>query len=490
MLDRRRFVSLAALASATPLLGSPRSAFAQDASPTLVIRPEAVLGHIPADFTGLSYESSQLTHPSFFSAANTSLIQFFKTLGDTGVLRLGGNMSEFTTWSNTDLPEVADDGGVEGPDPGKGTTRVFTLSPHSIVKLNEFLIATNWKLIYGLNLARGTAQAAADEAACVMRICGPRVLALQFGNEPDLFKQNPSATPTDGHVVRWTYAQFITKWNEFEKAVRARVPNAPLAGPDTSFRPEWVGKFAEDTKGRTFLLTAHYYAEGPPTNPDMTLNRLLTDKTKFASNMEQGAALARAAGMPYRMSEGNSCYSAGKKGVSDTFGSALWSGDFCAHVAALGATGVNLHGGGNGLYTPIAGSTQEGFLARPDYYGMLLAKPLQGASLLTSELDDRGQNVTAYAVEKQDRITVMAFNKSDRSTTLALVLPAARARSHAEVIRLTAPSVEATGGVLLGGSAVGSDGKWSPSRKETLAPAGGRYLLSLPPYSAASVHLA
>ncbi|SNT41081.1 Glycosyl hydrolase family 79, N-terminal domain [Granulicella rosea] len=482
MLDRRKFVSSAALASASTLLAPRLFAQGQATPPSFVVHPETLF-QIPADFTGLSYESSQLTHPSFFSAKNTPLVGLFRTLGETGVLRIGGNLSEFTTWSNTD-PDVADDGGVEGPDPGIRDAHRFIISPRSIENLNQFLLATNWKLIYGLNLAGGTAEAAADEAACVMRICGPRVVALQFGNEPDLFKHN--GDPKD----HWTYAEFIARWNDFQKAVHAKVPNAPLAGPDTSFKPEWVGNFAADTKGRTCLLTAHYYAEGPPTNPDMTLDRLLTDKTKFDANIQKAAALAQKAGMPYRMSEGNSCYNAGKKGVSDTFGSALWAGDFSAKVAAVGATGINLHGGGNGFYTPIAGSPKDGFVARPDFYGMLIARPLQGAKMLAADLDAQGQNLTAYAVEQHGKVTVLAFNKSDRPATIEIALPATYTGRDAHILRLTAPSVEATGGVTLGGAAVDKDGKWTPKSKETIARQNGKLLLPLPAYSAASVHFA
>ncbi len=483
MLDRRRFVSTAALASAATLLRPSVFALGQEALPSFVIHPEPSTIQIPSDFTGLSYESSQLTHPSFFSGKNTTLISFFRTLGETGVLRIGGNLSEFTTWSNTD-PDVVDDGGTEGPDPGTRDARRYTISPRSIENLNQFLLATNWKLLYGLNLAGGTAEAAADEAACVMRLCGPRLIAFQFGNEPDLFKHG--SDPKD----RWTYAEFIEKWNSFDKAVRAKVPNAPLAGPDTSFRPEWVGNFAADTKGRTILLTAHYYAEGPPTNPDMTLARLLTDKTKFDSNIEKAATLAKKAGMPYRMSEGNTCYNAGKKGVSDTFGSALWAGDFSAKVAAVGATGINLHGGGNGLYTPIAGSLNEGFTARPDYYGMLFARPLQGAKMLSGEFNTQGANLTAYAVEAQGKVTVLAFNKSDKATTVEITLPAGYTGKQAHILRLTAPTVESTDGVLLGGSPVGKDGKWSPKSKEVIARKNGKLLLPIPAYSAASAHFA
>ena len=72
--------------------------------------------------------------------------------------------------------------------------------------------------------------------------------------------------------------------------------------------------------------------------------------------------------------------------VSDTFASALWSGDYMLQVAQAGYIGVNLHGGGNGLYTPIAGDTPEGFSARPVYYGMMLAERFAGSTFVEASL--------------------------------------------------------------------------------------------------------
>jgi hypothetical protein len=481
-LDRRRFLSAAAATTAFAL--TRRSWAAAETSPAFTIHADKTLAHVPADFTGLSYESSQLTHPTFFRADNATLIQFFKTLGAAGVLRLGGNMSEFTEWSPANPAVVADDDGVEGPDPGKGSRRTFTITPRSIDNLAGFLDATGWKLIYGLNLARGNADSAADEAAYVAKTIGKNLLAFQFGNEPDLFKHN--GDPKD----RWKYPEYIAKWQEFEKAVRAKVPGAPLAGPDTSFNPNWVGTFAKDTSGKASLITAHYYAEGPPTDPHMNIDFLLNQQERFRTHILDAVKMTHAAGLPYRMSEGNTCYSAGKLGVSDTFASALWAGDFLAQIASIGGTGVNLHGGGNGLYTPIAGSRKQGFSARPDYYGMLIARPLLGATILNSELQAAGLNVTAYAAQKKGKLMVLAFNKDSKPASLAINAPAGHVSGGAAIVRLTAPGIASTSGVTLGGSAVAADGTWSPSSAETITANKGTLQLSLPAYSAALVTFA
>lgn len=483
-MNRRHFLSVATVAAAVAITRPTWAMEGANAAPSLTIHTDKAVAHIPADFTGLSYESSQLVHPGFFSGDNAALVQFFRTLGNDGVLRIGGNMSEFTAWSPIDLPAAtADADGTEGPDPGKGTTRTFVITPLAIRNLNTFLLATNWKLIYGLNLARGTVESAADEAAYVAKICGPRLLAFQFGNEPDLFKHN--GDPKD----RWKYPEYIAKWQTFKASVLERVPNAPLAGPDTSFKPDWVGTFAKDTKGSVGLLTAHYYAEGPPTDPRMTIDYLLNQQAKFMPNVVRAVDLAREAGLPYRMSEGNTCYNAGKKGVSDTFASALWVGDFLSQIATIGGTGVNLHGGGNGLYTPIAGSPKEGFSARPEYYGLLFVRPLLGATMLASELQKENLNVTAYAMQKKGKITVLAFNKGNQSTILTVHLPTGKAKNSASVLRLTAPAVDATTGVIFGGTAVADNGAWKPGSSEVLHGSDGTFQVSLPAFSAASVSL-
>ena len=101
-ISRRKFIATAAASvAATRLQAGP-------AVPqvTVTIPAEAVGPHMPADFVGLSYEVQQLTDPSFFSAANVGLIGQFKALSPHGVLRLGGNTSEFAWWKPTpDSPE-------------------------------------------------------------------------------------------------------------------------------------------------------------------------------------------------------------------------------------------------------------------------------------------------------------------------------------------------------------------------------------------------
>jgi hypothetical protein len=94
-INRREVLSIAALSLAAARLHSQNRTGSQV---TLKISTEATGPHMPADFVGLSYEVQQLTDPTFFAASNLGLVRQFKALAPHGVLRLGGNTSEFAWW--------------------------------------------------------------------------------------------------------------------------------------------------------------------------------------------------------------------------------------------------------------------------------------------------------------------------------------------------------------------------------------------------------
>src|ERR1700679_3501077 len=91
-MDRRRFLLATAPTAALPTLKS----FAQAATTTatLKLHPGETGPRIPDNFIGLSYETNELTNPTFFSADNTGLIEQFRALSPNGVLPLGGNTSD------------------------------------------------------------------------------------------------------------------------------------------------------------------------------------------------------------------------------------------------------------------------------------------------------------------------------------------------------------------------------------------------------------
>jgi hypothetical protein len=81
------------------------------------------------------------------------------------------------------------------------------------------------KVLYGLSLGTGTPERVAEEAALVAKYAGDHLLAFQVGNEADLY----------GPAFReggWNFERYWSEYQKFVKAVRARVPGAPFAGPE------------------------------------------------------------------------------------------------------------------------------------------------------------------------------------------------------------------------------------------------------------------
>lgn len=383
----------------------------------LSVDSEKPLATVPRDFTGLSYESAQLGHPDFFSADNSSLIAIFRQLTPNGVLRIGGNTGEYTTWSENDADaEKNRTPHAIGPDAGTAAKTASFLTPLAIRNLNDFIEKTGWRVIYGLNLWHGTPEMAAAEAAYVHKILGPRLICFQIGNEPDMDHDQ-------GSKQRWTFDQYWAVWPKFVAAVKQAVPSARFAGPDIAKEYDWITKMAEKRPEVDFL-SGHYYAEGPPANPKMTLEYLLKRGADPSKNGEFDVvkAATKALGKPFRMTEGNTCFHGGKPLVSDTFASALWSGDYMLQVAQAGYIGVNLHGGGNGLYTPIAGDTPLGFTARPVCYGMMLAQRFAGETMVEANLAGQSgdQNVTAFAARAGHGYKLAIFNKGATPVTVNL----------------------------------------------------------------------
>lgn len=460
---------------------------------TLTLEPSKAAKLIPADFCGLSYEAEQLANPALFSPANNPLIALTRRLGRTGVLRIGGYTNELTRWT----PEA--NSRQTGAHDDLNSAHI-QIKPQCIMNLAGFLDATGWRLIYGLNFGTGTPTAAADEAEFVAKTLGSRLLAFQIGNEPDLF--GGVHRPRE----RWDFAVYYEQWLTFAKEVRRRLPKMPLGAPDSAecCGTHWVLPFAERAKDYVQILSGHYYAESNPSTSDINIEKLFEPEPRLEEDIGQWRQASGISNVPFRMTEGNSCSSGGKPGVSDAFCSALWGADFMLKLASKGFSGVNFHGGGNGSYrtvpgeqqtpidrasfhySPIAGIPATGFLARPLYYGMLLASQLTGGTLLDAKFDTGGLHLTAYATSHGGGSRIAIFNKQSSKSAIIRINTATRLNT-ARVCRLTAPGLDSTRGTTLAGTEVAQDGAWEPLHSETVEGQHGTFFLSLPAASAALV---
>jgi hypothetical protein len=133
---------------------------------TLTVEAKAPAVTIPANFLGLSFETSNLLpQPGgehLFGPANKSLIALFRTLGIKS-LRMGG--------ATVDIPRYA--------IPAEG----------DIDNLFAFAAAADLKVIYSLRLPGGDANHNAEIAKYITGRYAPRLTCFEIGNEPDFYRR-------------------------------------------------------------------------------------------------------------------------------------------------------------------------------------------------------------------------------------------------------------------------------------------------------------
>ena len=457
-MTRRDFLAVSALAGVADV-GAQRVHVTVDAN--------RKLGVIPADFLGLGYEISSVSTPGLLSAKNHIYTQLIRTLGPAGVIRVGGITADYASFRPSAQP-------VSSP---KGS--IVNLS--NLRELASILKATGWKLIWCLNLGTGDAEQAVTEAQAVAAEVGSHLLALEIGNEPDLFNRGSSSH----RASSYGYADYLQEYRRVKAAIRAKLPNVPFAGPDAATVTEWVTRFAADEGSDLKLLTHHYYRECA--GPTSTLDKLLHPDPKLGPLLEKLNAATVASHVPYRFCETNSFCGGGKPGVSDTFGSALWVLDFLWRLAEGGCAGVNMETGVNQLdfvssYSPIADNA-----AKPEYYGMLAFAHAAGGARVSVEVDAGGVNLAAYAVQLSDKLCVTIINK-DESKAADVGIKINRAFETAKALRLSGPTLESKDGVTFGGSSVTVNGDWKARVLEPLESKGEVSGVHVPAASAVVVN--
>lgn len=416
--DRRSFIAM------TGMLALPARAWAEPLSTITIGAPGTGGVTVPEDFLGLSYETPQLYNHAFFSPHNQQLIEAFRGIAPHGVLRFGGSLSAYSRWRRpgADFGSVKEESAIATQrnwewkllDPPLTHPIAGAITPEALRSLRGFLDATGWRCIYGLNFGSGTIARAVDEADYVHRILGPRLLCFQLGNEADFWAGNPLLRGKD-----YSFDLYWDEYRSFVRAVRARVPKAPFAGPDVAINLDWLARFAERARGDALFCSGHYYGMGPASDPRMDARKLLANgNEKLAQEMAAVEEIATRTGMRFRMTEGNSCFGGGKAGVSDAFASALWGFDYALQTASAGYLGINLHGGGEGFYTPIA-SSPAGQVLRPLHYGMASFALFLGTRLRVCPIAET-LNATSYLADNGRTRLLAIINKSGTPLTIRL----------------------------------------------------------------------
>ena len=430
---------------------------------------------IPADFLGISYEKNALVEPHF-KAENTVFVNLHRNLG-AGTLRLGGNKVELTRWQ-ADASASLDK-----------ATGLAVIGRTTLDNFYGFLKATEWKCLHGINLAGNQPDSSAEEAAYALKVGGTSILAIELGNEPNLY------TNHDLRKKGYDCPTYLPEAAAAIKVIRARNPGIILAGPATARRPDhWFEDAVAGLKGQLQIGTSHLYAlSGGSTNPKSanfpSIENLLLPATmaKDVTMVDEHLAAAKAAGMRYRLAEFNSVSNGGRTGVSDTFVSALWATDFLFSVAAHGADGVNFHCNLKpGSYSPM--STVKGetrYTVHPLYYAMLLFHDAGQGRLLPTKVQSTANLVAHATLDDSGKVRVVLVNKDLTQDVVATVQVGTRFRAGS-VHRLTAPQASSKDGVTYANTVVAADGRWERTlaTEKAVAVQNGRAVVSLPPASA------
>jgi hypothetical protein len=459
---------------------------------------------VPAGFLGFSIEFQAIRSYTGKDPQriNPVFIQLIRNLssGQAPVIRIGGDSTD-ASWAP-----------APGIHPPPQVTYKLTPSWYATTAAAIHMLGA--KLTIGVNLGADQPALAAAEARRDVRAFKGSLQAFEIGNEPNVYNKIPAYTTATGKPILTRASSFgYSQYLEQFEAIARRLPALPLAGPALAAGPTPMpGSWTELMTGfmhsndRLRYLTIHRYplrncfvAPGSAQYPTVP-NLLSTYATAgLAAGVRRYVEIARATGSQLRIDELNSVACHGKRGVSDTFASALWAVDALFELARIGVDGVNLHTLPHAAYQLFAFSHAGGrwsAAVAPVYYGLYLfsrAAP-PGSRLLRVQGARHAPGLSVWATRAADgQVRAVIDNESQsRRVNIGLRAPA-DTRGPATLLRMQAPGVRARGRVTIGGASFGAHtdtGILPPPESVRLDQRGGLYSLSVPAGSAALVTFA
>jgi hypothetical protein len=382
----------------------------------------------------------------------------------------------------------------------------YSLTKSRLAVIKALADAVDAHLTMGINLEADSRRLAAAEGRAIVGGIGPRLAALELGNEPELYgNQNFGWYVRDGQNVTGrppTY-DFPDFTRDFS-TIAAGLPPVPLAGP-ASGAHRWLDELGWFTAAepRVRVVTVHryplqacYIAPADPKFP--TIARLLSPVASraLAGGVEPYLAVAHQRHLAFRIDEMNNVSCGNPPGVPNTFAMALWAIDVLFADAQVGVDGVNIHTYPSAVYQLFrfkqSNSNWQAFV-EPEYYGLLMfsqAAP-PGARLLRTTGGTADVRVWATR-DPRGSIRVVLIN-DDTSSGHLVSIHIAGAHGPATIERLQAPGAAATDGVTLGGQSFGesTDTGLLPSQRtpSAVVAATGKYVVRMPRASAALLTL-
>ena len=420
---------------------------------SVTVDPSTVGTSIPPAFMGISSEAAQAPcEQNALEKQNPTLLEsIFKNLGP-GTFRIGGESVEDVSWSTTG----------DGSCSWSGTKQ----TPGMVNAFVAIMKKVGWKFIWGLNLKNGDPANNAQNAAYVARAGGSSLIGFEIGNEPNLYG--------------WSYSQYQSAWEAEYTAVKAAGDSIPVVGPaGIDCCSDFYTPFIHAEGSKIVMATDHYY----PTTDSTTFGELLSPSLmqNGVQSLQSRMQLAHSKKLRYQLGETNAVAHVPPANIGNAFGQSLWILDYAMRLLGMGASGMNVHGWSADNTSILYPDDTP----RPTYYGMLAfhyAAP--NGQLLPVHLLAGSVNLTAYAVKTTSGdLNVLLINK-DLHQAASVHIDVAQDFTQASAIRLSASSVTATTGITLGGSAVASNGSWSPKTIEPVTLNGANATVTVPAVSA------
>ena len=441
---------------------------------TITVDPQASGFTIPTDFSGLSFEASNLLPKAdgeyLFGPANKPFIGLFRALGIRS-LRIGGGTA--------DQPAYA--------VPGE----------KDIDNLFAFAAAADVKVLYTLRLPRADVDNDAAIARYIEQRYASQLTCFEIGNEPDFYRRVFREIPD--------YATYRGYWQNIVTAVTKAAPGVKFCGPAAGGATQWSRSLAEDF-GKSGLLAAvvqHEYPGGDgnlvsdaPARDAMLSRAWIEDYDRLFNSF---AVTALANGLLYRLEETNN-FTGGAKNATDTFAAPLWALDYLHWWAAHRASGLNFHNRRWILNTtiypvnPADDGLKSGYRLHPIAYG-IKAFDLggHGTAVPLTIANPDALNLTAYAVRNGSDLFVTVINKKDpgaaaHAANVTIVAHGTSGGSAAIFLAAPNDEVAAKEGITLGGASL-DNGSWNGKWMAVAPDKTGEITVKVPGRSAAIIRL-
>ncbi|HET8980101.1 MAG TPA: glycosyl hydrolase family 79 C-terminal domain-containing protein [Solirubrobacteraceae bacterium] len=465
-----------------PAPAATASAAAPDAVVTIAsgARPIAV----PNSFLGISTEYWTLPVWARQPALLDRTLALVRPDGPL-LLRIGGDSADHTTWApQRELPEW-----------------VFEITPAWLRQTSAIVRGTGARLILDLNLITASpAQAARWATVARRRLPAGSIVAFEVGNEPDIYSRSSWQQKTGGTLrlpQRITAQAYARAFAGYDKALESAPPEIPLYGPalaEPQKNLSWITSLLSRPHPDLRAITGHRYPYSQCSHPGMrtypTIGRVLSENATagMAATIRPAVRLAARHHLPLRLTEINSVTCGGRRGVSDTFATALWAPDALFELMQAGARSASVHVRADAINMAFS-ITAHGLVSHPLFYGMIVFSKMlgPGAQLVPVHVTKSpAAHLKAWAVRVSGNVMhVLLINKGSRRQRVLLRL---HATGPATVQRLRAPSVSARSGVTLGGQHLTPAATWqgtATTEAVTAGPSGPQ--VSVPGYSAALV---